>query len=414
MSEFFDALEIRSADERDAAQMAQLRAQVSHAKAATRYFADTLADVDPAALTDRAALAALPLVRKSSILELQAKDPPFGGLCTGEAGGMGRLFVSPGPINDPESRLASEGVDCWRFGRAMFAAGIRAGSVVLNSFSYHLTPGAFMVDSGARACEAAVIPGGTGNTEGQIQAAARFGASSIAATPDFPKLLLEKADELGVDLSIRHLIVSGGPLFPSLRQGYIDAGLTCLQCYGTADLGLVAYESMTMEGMILDEQVLVEIVRPGTGDPVPDGDVGEVVVTSLNNKDYPLIRFATGDLSAVLPGQSACGRTAPRIKGWMGRADQTTKVRGMFVRPEQVADFVSRHAEVEKARFVVGSDAEKRDTLTVLVEVSGDTDPDRLAESVTALCKVRGMIELAEPGHLPNDGKVIDDTRVFD
>ena len=296
-------------------------------------------------------------------------------------------------------------------GRAMFAGGIRAQDIVQNCFSYHLTPAGMMFENGAQAIGATVVPAGTGQTEMQAQAAAALGVTAYAGTPDYLKVILDKAAEMGLTLGITKAVVGGGALFPSLRQEYADRGISCLQGYGTADLGNIAYESPAMEGMIIDEGVIVEIVTPGTGTPVAPGEVGEVVVTTFN-PDYPLIRFATGDLSAVLPRQSPCGRTNMRIKGWMGRADQTAKIKGMFVRPEQVAQFVARHPEVAKARVVVTRDGEA-DKMEVLVETDG-ADIGPLEASVREVMKLRGDVLLHNPGALPNDGKVIDDQRSYD
>lgn len=411
MTDFYDNLETRAPEERERAQMAALPAQVAHAKANAPGFAKILADVDPAAVASRDALASLPVTRKSALHDLQRDDPPFGGLTATPARGLARLYLSPGPIADPEGR----GGDWWRMGRALFAGGFRAGDIVHNCFSYHFTPAGMMVEAGAQALGCAVFPGGVGASEDQARAMAHFRADGYVGTPDFLQAVLDKADELGLDVSsCRKAVVSGGALFPDMRAAYADRGVRVLQCYGTADLGLVAYESEAMDGMIADEHVIIEIVRPGTGDPVADGEVGEVVVTALN-PDYPLIRFATGDLSAILPGPSPCGRTAPRIKGWMGRADQTTKVRGMFVHPEQVARVAARHPEIARARLVVGN-AGGRDTMTLHCEVAeggGAALAQAIGDSVQAECKLHGKVAFAAPGALPNDGKVIDDTRDY-
>lgn len=414
MTDYFDDLETRDPDAREAALMAALPGQVARAKDHAPGFGKILADVDPAAVTGRAALAALPVTRKSALIGLQQADPPFGGLTATPAGALARLYLSPGPIADPEGVSG----DFWRMARALFAGGFRKGDVVHNCFSYHFTPAGMMLDAGARALGCAVFPGGVGNSDGQAQAMAYFRAAGYVGTPDFLQAILDKADELKLDVSsCTKAVVSGGALFPDMRTAYADRGVRVLQCYGTADLGLVAYESEAAEGMILDEGVIVEIVRPGTGDPVTDGEVGEVVVTNLNT-DYPLIRFGTGDLSAILPGISPCGRTAPRIKGWMGRADQTTKVRGMFVHPEQVARVAGRHPEIAKARLVVGNDA-GQDTMTLQCEVTGmagdagDALVAAIADSLQTECKLRGTVELVASDILPNDGKVIDDTRDY-
>jgi phenylacetate-CoA ligase len=406
---FYDDLETRSADERAAAQLDALRRQVAHAKSSGAYWAETLKEVDAGALT-LDGLSALPVTRKSDLMARQADAPPFGGLTATPTGDLARLFLSPGPIADPEGK----GRDWWRFARAFHAAGFRKGDIALNCFSYHLTPAGHMFESGAHALGIPVIPGGVGNSEAQVEIAAFYGATAYSGTPDFVKILLDKADELGKTLAIEKALVGGGPLFPSMREEYERRGVSTQQIYGTADLGCVAYESAAREGLIAEEQVLIEIVRPGTGEPVPDGEVGEVLVTLLANKDYPLIRFATGDLSARMAGTSPCGRTAPRIKGWMGRADQTTKIKGMFVRPEQVAAFAARHPEIAKARVVVTSDAKKLDVMTIKVESEADIDAGKLAETAQSVFKLKGAIEWAAPGSLPNDGKVIEDARDYE
>ncbi|WP_298562480.1 phenylacetate--CoA ligase family protein [uncultured Aliiroseovarius sp.] len=406
MSNYFDALETRSEDERAAGLAATLPEQIARAKALSGY-ASLLADVDAAGVTSTEALAKLPVLRKSEIGKAQAADGPlggFGGLPTHE---FAHIFQSPGPIYEP----GGVGHDWWRMGRFLNACGIGKGDIVQNCFGYHLTPAGMIFENGARAVGAAVVPAGVGQTELQVRAAADIGTTAYAGTPDYLKIILDRADADGVKLKITKAAVGGGALFPSLRQEYADRGITCLQSYATADLGNIAYESNAMEGMIVDEGVIVEIVRPGTGDPVAPGEVGEVVVTTLN-PDYPLIRFATGDLSAVLPGVSPCGRTNMRIKGWMGRADQTAKIKGMFVRPEQVADFVAKHAEIAKARVIATREGEM-DAMTVQVEASGG-DADAFAKSVADTLKLKGKIELVAPGSLPNDGIVIDDQRVYD
>ncbi len=409
--EHFDELETRSPEAREAALMAALAGQVAHAKAKAPRYAELLAEVDPAAVTGRAALAALPVTRKSDLMERQAATPPFGGLAAVAPGAVAHLFASPGPIYELE--VARPGF--WRLERALFAAGFRAGDVVHNCFAYHLTPGGWMLDGAARSLGCAVVPGGVGNSEQQVKAIAHFRPSGYTGTPDFLKVLLDKGAELGCDCSsITRALVSGGALFPALRQAYADRGVAVLQCYATADLGLIAYESEAREGMILDEGIVVEICRPGTGDPLPEGEVGEVVVTSLN-PDYPLIRFATGDLSAILPGTSPCGRTAPRIKGWMGRADQATKVKGMFVQPAQVAIVLKRHGEIARARLVVTREGDS-DAMTLQCEVAGAADglAAAIARSLQEACKLKGAVELVAPGSLPNDGKIIDDQRSYD
>ena len=406
MTSFYDSLETRLADERAADIARALPEQIARARALPGY-AEALADVDPAAITSAEALAALPVLRKSALVEAQAAHPPFGGFTADGAAGFEHVFQSPGPIHEPGRTTP----DWWRLGRFIHACGVRRGDVVQNCFSYHFTPAGMMFESAARAVGATVFPAGTGQTELQVRAAAHLGVTAYAGTPDYLKVILDKADEMGVKLNITRAGVGGGALFPSLRQEYAERGIACLQCYATADLGNIAYESEAMEGMIVDEGVIVEIVRPGTGDPVAEGEVGEVVVTTLN-PDYPLIRFATGDLSAVLPGQSPCGRTNMRIKGWMGRADQTTKIKGMFVRPEQVADLVARFPEVARARVIATREGEM-DVMTVQIEAKGG---DRAAyeTAVREILKLKGRVELVMPGSLPNDGKVIDDQRSYD
>ena len=394
----YDALETRSADARAAAQLAGLNAQLERVAEAQ---ASCLV---AGPLTDLSQLASLPVLRKSDLVAWQAETPPFGGMSVSN---VAHVFQSPGPIYEP----GGVSHDWWRMGRFLHAVGIGAGDIVQNCFGYHLTPAGMIFESGARAVGAAVLPAGVGQTELQVRAAKDVGCSAYAGTPDYLKVILDKADEMGVTLAFTRAAVGGGALFPSLRQEYADRGIACLQCYATADLGNIAYDSPAMEGMIVDEGVIVEIVRPGTGDPVAEGEVGEVVVTTLN-PDYPLIRFATGDLSAVLPGQSPCGRTNMRIKGWMGRADQTTKIKGMFVRPEQVAEFVARHAEVAKARVIATREGEM-DVMTVQVEAAVG-DADAMADSVAAVMKLKGRVEIVAPGSLPNDGKVIDDQRKYD
>jgi phenylacetate-CoA ligase len=385
----YDPLEVRSADERSRTQLDGLSAQLQRVGLPT---VSGLAD-----------LAKLPVLRKSALVEGQKSAPPFGGI---RVSNVAQIFQSPGPIYEP----GGVSHDWWRLARFLHATGIGAGDIVQNCFSYHLVPAGMMFDNAARSVGAVVVPAGTGQTELQVRAAADIGCTAYAGTPDFLKVILDKADEMGVALRITKAAVGGGALFPSLRKEYADRGITCRQCYATADLGNIAYESDALDGMIVDEGVIVEIVRPGTGDPVPVGEVGEVVVTTLNT-DYPLIRFATGDLSAILPGVSPCGRTNIRIKGWMGRADQTTKIKGMFVRPEQVADFVARHAEVARARVIADRHGEM-DVMTVQVETRA-TNPAIYEGSVLDVLKLRGTVQLVPPGSLPNDGKVIEDRRSY-
>ncbi|MEM9140338.1 MAG: AMP-binding protein [Pseudomonadota bacterium] len=406
MTQHFDALETRDPAAREASQFECLRAQLSHAIAHAPGIAQQLGDVDPGSVTDRAALARLPVLRKSALVEMQKANPPFGGLTARPASEFTHVFQSPGPIYEP----GMDTTDWWRFARALYAGGLRADDICINCFAYHLTPAGMMFDSGARAIGATVVAGGVGNTEAQVTAAADIGATAYAGTPDFLKVMMEKAAELGRALKITKAIVGGGPLFPQVRQYYADNGISCLQGYGTADLGSIAYETEAQEGMVVDEGVILEIVRPGTGDPVPEGDVGEVLVTLLN-ADYPLIRFATGDMSAVLAGHCPTGRTAMRIKGWMGRADQTTKVKGMFVRPEQIAAITKRHPEIAKARLTVDRDG---DADVMVLAVEGDADTAAVEATMRDILKLRGTVTTQAAGGLPNDGKVIDDVRKFD
>jgi len=408
MTRYFDDLETRSVDARAAALAQELPAQIRRAQQKAPRLAEMLAGIDAGRITTVDDLAALPVLRKSDLGKAQGADAPFGGLTTRPAAAFEHIFQSPGPIYEPGRTTR----DWWRIGRFLHACGIGAGDIVQNCFSYHMTPAGMIFESGARTVGASVFPAGTGQTELQVRAAHDIGATAYAGTPDYLKVILDRADAMGVDLSsIKRAGVGGGALFPSLRAEYADRGIQCLQNYATADLGNIAYESPAMEGMIVDEHVIVEIVTPGTGDPVQSGEVGEVVVTTLN-PDYPLIRFATGDLSAVLPGISPCGRTNMRIKGWMGRADQTTKIKGMFVRPEQVAALVASHDAILKAR-VIASRADEKDVMTVQIE-SGNADAAGFEKAVVETLKLRANVIVVEPGSLPNDGKVIDDQRSYD
>ncbi len=402
----YDDLETRSAEARAASLADTLPGQVARAQVLPG-FRETLGAYDAHAITSREALARLPVLRKAELMAAQAARRPLGGLTDREPTDFGHIFQSPGPVYEPGGIED----DWWRMGRFLYASEIGPGDVVQNCFGYHLTPAGMIFESGARAVGAAVIPAGTGQSELQARAAHDIGATAYAGTPDFLKVILDKAAELGLDLRIVKAAVSGGALFPSLRQEYADRGIACRQCYATADLGLIAYESAARDGMIVDEGAVVEIVTPGTGEPVPEGEVGEVVVTTLN-PDYPLIRFATGDLSAVLPGVSPCGRTNMRIKGWMGRADQTTKIKGMFVRPEQVAALVARHPEVDRVRVLAQREGES-DVMVVRIETDRD-DPAFYEASVADILKLRGKVELVSPGSLPKDGKVIEDLRTYD
>ncbi len=410
MTSHYDALETRDPEVRERDILARLPAQIAHAKARAPAFAQSLAGVDPRAVTSRATLAGLPVIRKGDLLDLQKPARPFGGLAASAYGEIARVFASPGPIYEPEGRAA----DWWRLARALFAAGFRRGDLVHNCFSYHFTPAGSMLETGALALGCTVFPGGTGQTDLQVQAIADLAPAGYVGTPSFLRIILEKADELGVALpSLTKALVSGEAFPPSLRDALIARGIHGFQVYATADLGSIAYETPAREGLVVDEGVLVEIVRPGTGHPVPEGEVGEVVVTTLVNPDYPLVRFGTGDLSAVLPGRSPCGRTNVRIRGWMGRADQTTKVKGLFVHPSQVAAIVARHAEIAKARLVVDN-PDQNDRMTLHVEPrAGKAVPiDAVVASIRDVTKLRGEVRVRGPGELPNDGKVIDDARV--
>ncbi len=412
MPEFYDALETRAPEMRERSLMAGLAGQIAHAKRRAPGWARILSEVDPAAITSRAALAKLPVTRKSDLVALQKAERPFGGLNATPVSQLARIFVSPGPIYDPEGR----GRDWWRAGRALFAAGFRTGDLALNAFAYHFTPAGSMMEAGALALGCTVVPGGTGQTEMQVATIADLRASAYIGTPSFLKLIVEKADELKADIgSLKKAAVGAEYLPAALRAAMSERGIRVLQSYASADLGLIAYESEALEGMILDEGLILEIVRPGTGDTVSDGEVGEVVVTTFN-PDYPLVRFGTGDLSAVLPGASPCGRTNTRIRGWMGRADQTTKVKGMFVHPSQVAEIVKRHKEILKARLVVDNPG-GNDRMTLHCEVKGAPPAglDRaIADSIRDITKLRGEVTFRKPGELPNDGKVIEDAKKYE
>ena len=415
MTDYFDALETRTPAAREAALMAALPRQIAHAQAHSAAMGEILAGVDAAAITSRAALAQLPVTRKSELLARQqasraAGRDAFGGFSAIRYGAaMPRLYASPGPIYEPEGT----GRDYWRAARAMFAAGFRAGDLAHNAFSYHMTPGAFIMESGAHAVGCTVFPAGTGQTEQQLQAIAELKPQAYLGTPSFLRILVEKAQEGGVDIrSLTKGLVGGEAFPPSLRDWFTERGMAIYQSYATADVGLIAYETASREGLVLDEGVIVEIVRPGTGDPVGEGEVGEIVVTVLG-PDYPLIRFGTGDLSAVLPGACPTGRTNTRIKGWLGRADQTTKIRGMFVHPGQVAEIVKRFPEVSRARLVVSGEM-ANDQMKLLVESAAAQGlSERVAEVVRDVTKLRGDVEVVAPGSLPNDGKVIEDARSY-
>ena len=407
MTDYFDAQETRSAAERAEALARDLPAQIARAQGLPGY-GGALDGVEPQRITDAAALSALPVLRKSDLGRAQGAAAPFGGLTGLPASGFAHIFQSPGPIYEP----GGVSHDWWRVGRFLHACGVGRGDIVQNCFGYHLTPAGMIFENGARAVGAAVLPAGTGQTELQARAAHDVGVTAYAGTPDYLKVILDKAEEMGLALKITKAAVGGGALFPSLRAEYAERGIQCLQCYATADLGNIAYESAAQEGMIVDEGVIVEIVTPGTGNPVAPGEVGEVVVTTLN-PDYPLIRFSTGDMSAFMDGESPCGRTNRRIKGWMGRADQTAKVKGMFVRPEQVASFVDHHEEIVKARVVI-TRADERDTMTVRVEANEGADAAGYASSVVETLKLKAQVEIVPVGSLPRDGVVIEDQRSYD
>ncbi len=414
MNSFYDDLETRAPAEREAQLMAALPRQIAHAQQASPAMAAILQGVDAAAVGSRAALARLPVTRKSELLQRQQATRPgdaFGGFASRRRGrDMPHIFASPGPIYEPDGRAQ----DYWRAARALYAAGFREGDLVHNTFSYHMTPGAFIMESAAHAVGCTVFPAGTGQTEQQLQAIAELRPDAYLGTPSFLRILVEKAAEAGADIaSIRKALTGGEALPPSLRDWFAQRGIAAYQSYATADLGLIAYETPAREGLVVEEGVIVEIVRPGTGDPLPEGEVGEVVVTTLN-ADYPLVRFGTGDLSAVLPGACPSGRTNMRIKGWLGRADQTTKIRGMFVHPGQVADIARRFPEVLKARLVVSGEM-ANDTMTLQVEAATPAQDlgVRIGEAVRDVTKLRAAVELHQPGSLPNDGKVIEDARSY-
>jgi phenylacetate-CoA ligase len=398
-TQFYDDLETRTEKERKKAISKVLPVQIKNLQSL-----GGLKGIDSDMIDSVEALKQLPVLRKSELREMQQKKPPFGGLVRGT---IEHIFQSPGPIYEP----GKDTHDWWRFGRFLHACGVGRSDIVQNCFSYHLTPAGMMFENGAKAVGATILPAGTGQTELQVQAAFDVGASVYAGTPDYLNTILEKSSEMGLKLSYSKAVVSGGALFPSLRESYLARGINCLQCYGTADLGCIAYESSEQDGMIVEEGVLLEIVTPGTGNPVKEGEVGEILVTTLN-PDYPLVRFATGDMSAFIGGNSACGRTNVRIKGWMGRADQTTKVKGMFVRPEQVAELVNRHPEVSKARVVV-SRVNESDSMVVRLEVSGSSNQE-YHESVQNIFRIKGEVEVVPTDKLPKDGLVIEDLRSYD
>jgi phenylacetate-CoA ligase len=412
MTDFYDDLEHRDPEQREKTLFSALPGHIAHAKSGAPFFGSLLKDIDPRNISDRAALSTIPVTRKSELISLQKQDAPFGGMTTVAPGRLGRIYSSPGPIYDPQGVTG----DFWRFGRALWAAGFRPGDIVHNTFSYHFTPAGLMVDLGAQAIGCAVFPAGVGQTEMQLQTIADVRPNGYAGTPSFLKILLEKADELKTDVSsIKKAMVSGEALLPAVRDMLKDRGLDVRQCYGTADLGLIAYETEPNTGLVIDEGVIVEIVRPGSNEPVADGEVGEVVVTNLAS-EYPLIRFGTGDLSAILSGQSPCGRTNARIKGWMGRADQTAKVKGMFVHPSQIGQIAARHPQVTRTRLTIDHDEQSNDRMTLQCESDSndETLTVAIAESIREITKLRGTVKLVATDSLPNDGKVIEDLRKFD
>lgn len=424
MTTYFDEREQASATQREQALMAGLPAVLKSARERAPAIARQLEGVDLDAMRQRSSLAAIPVIRKSQLLQAQlamrqgsdgqnlpAVSRIFGGFSAIGWGEAARVFASPGPMYEPESKRP----DYWGFARALYAAGFRPGELVYNCFSYHFTPAGSMMETAAHALGCTVFPGGVGQTEQQVQTMADLAPANYTGTPSFLKIILEKADEMGVQLpSLKRALFSGEAFPPSLCNWFAQRGINGFQAYGSADLGMIAYETSARDGLVLNENLILEIVRPGTDEPVSEGEVGEVVVTTLN-PDYPLVRFGTGDLSAILPGASPCGRTNVRIKGWLGRADQTTKVRGMFVHPGQIAQIVKRHPEIGKARLVV-SGTVGSDVMALQVEVSATTPRllQAVAESVREVTKLRAVVEPVDPGSLPNDGKVIDDIRSYE
>jgi phenylacetate-CoA ligase len=410
VTDYFDARETRDPAEREADHFRRLPEVVAAAARAPAY-AERLKGIDPESVSSREALAALPVLRKSELPSLQKASPPFGGFASQAPGSFARLFTSPGPIFEPEAAHA----DPWRAARGLFAAGFRKGDVVLNTFNYHLTPGGFILDSGARALGCAVIPAGPGNTEQQLELIEAYRPVAYCGTPDFLKILLDAAATAGRDASsIKRALMSGAAFPKSLQEEVASRGVDAYQAYATADLGFIAYETPAREGMVVNEDIVVEIVRPGTGDPVAEGEVGEIVVTSLDPR-HPILRLALGDLTAFVPGASSCGRTNRRIRGWMGRADQTAKVKGMFVRPEQVAEIARRHPELGRLRLIVTREGEV-DVMTLAAEASAPSDDLRaaLAATLQGVTKIKGAVDLVAAGSLPNDGKVIADERKYE
>lgn len=407
---FYDPLETRDPAEREADLMDKLARQVAHAKETTHYYFQALAGINPFECATREALAKLPLTRKRDLIELQQKFPPFGGLNSLPRHKAKRVFASPGPIYE----MQGKDTDPWRMARVLYAAGFRNGDLIHNCFSYHFTPGAFIFEGGARKLGCTVFPGGTGQTEQQVQAITKLKPEGYVGTPSFLRIIVEKAEELGADISSLAKACVSGEALPGVTRDWLKArGISVRQCYATADIGAIAYETEAEEGLVIEEELLVEIVRPGTGDPVEPGEVGEVVVTTFN-ADYPLIRFATGDLSAIMPGRSSCGRSNLRLKGWLGRADQTTKIKGMFVHPEQVADIARRHPEIHRMRLVVDNPGgQDRMVLHCEIEAGNEALDKSVIASLREVTKLRGEVAFSAPGGLPNDGKVIEDSRVY-
>ena len=404
----FDHLETRDPEQRELALFNMLPSLLTRTLKEAPGWASHLKDIDPVSVTSREALAKLPVMRKFSLKDVQAAAPPLGGFSTADLKSLNRVFMSPGPIFEPEGHAQ----DWWRSARALFAAGFRAGDVAMNTFAYHLTPGAWIVDAGARALGCTVIPAGPDNMEQHVEVIAHLKPTAYVGVPDYLKVLLDKAAEAGKDTSsIKRALVSGGALLPALRQDYLDRDISVFQVYATADAGTIAYESEALDGMIVDEGVLLEIVRPGTNDPLPPGEVGEVVVTTFN-RDYPMIRLATGDLSAVLTGTSPCGRTNTRIRGWMGRADQAVKVSGIFVHPQQIAKVAERFPQLGRLRLVIGRDG-TQDLMVLKAEALHHEQQlaEEIAHTLETITQIKGAVQLVPPEILANDGKIIDDTR---
>jgi len=405
VGDFFSVRETRTDEERCSSIASKLPQVISAAKNYAPGYKKLFSEVIPSDICTIETLKYLPVLRKSDLISRQKSLPPFGGFINSDENKSTHLFQSPGPIYEPGIR----GTDWGRFAPFLYACGVRKGAIVQNCFAYHLTPAGMMFEEGALSIGAKVIPAGTGQTEMQAKAAAFLKTNVYAGTPDFLLKILEKGDELSIDLtSIKFACVGGGPLFPSLREAYSERGIKCLQSYATADLGNIASETVQDEPLIVDEGVLVEIVYPGTGEPVKTGEIGEVLVTSLNT-NYPLIRFATGDMSAIALGKSQCGRTNTRIVGWRGRADQAAKVKGMFVRPEQIREFISRHQEILKARVEIRL-VDNQDELTFKLEVNADNQID-YSSTIRDIIKLRANIVKVNPNTLPSDGIIIDDQR---